>query len=266
MVINGFMALASDVTAPVVPKISWNVYSYLVDTLDIGGSAAASWLLVGFVVLCAAVAYLLGSINPAIIFSNLMFKDDIRNHGSGNAGSTNVLRTFGKKMAALIFILDLLKAVLACFIGKALLATMGGAIGGLFVIVGHTAPIFYKFKGGKGAACLAGVALAISPWSFIILFPTFIIIALVSRYVSLGSIMVSMLFPIVHRAFHVNDAHPDEGWTLLASIFIMGIVVFMHRANIKRLMNGTESKLSFGKKKKEAQSAEIEDKNDSNGQ
>ena len=95
--------------------------------------------------------------------------------------------------------------------------------------------------------------MIISPWSFVILLPTFILIAAMSKYVSLGSVMVAFLFPIVHRAFHVNDAHPDEGWTLLASIFIMGIVVFMHKENIKRLMNGTESKLSFGsKKKKEA--------------
>jgi len=140
-----------------------------------------------------------------------------------------------------------------------LLSTMGGAIGGLFVIVGHTAPIFYKFKGGKGVACLAGVALVISPWSFIILLPTFVLIVAMSRYVSLGSIMVSMLFPVIHRAFHVNAAHPDEGWTLLVSILIMAIVVFMHRENIKRLMKGTESKISFGSKKKKTD-ATCEDK------
>lgn len=250
MLINSFIAMSNDVTTPVVPTVNWNVYSWLVDTLGIGNTSASSWLLLGAAVICAIVAYLLGSINPAIILSNRVYRDDIRNHGSGNAGSTNVLRTFGKKMAALIFMLDFAKAVLACIIGKVLLETMGGAIGGLFVIVGHTAPIFYKFKGGKGAACLAGVALILSPWSFLILFPTFALIVLMSRYVSLGSVMVSMLFPIVHRAFHVNDAHPDEGWTLLASIFIMGIVVLMHKENIKRLMNGTESKISFKSKKK----------------
>lgn len=266
MFTNTFISMSSDLTSPTAPTVSWNVYSWLVDTLGVGNTTASIWLMLAAAVLCAVIAYILGSINPAIIISNILFKDDIRNHGSGNAGSTNVLRTFGKKMAALIFVLDLSKAVIACLIGKLLLATMGGAIGGLFVIVGHTAPIFYKFKGGKGAACLAGVALAISPWSFIILFPTFILIVLMSRYVSLGSIMVSMLFPVVHRAFHVNDAHPDEGWTLLASIFIMGIVVFMHRSNIKRLMNGTESKISLGSKKKAAEPAEIEEKNDNSEQ
>ena len=201
----------------------------------------------------AVVGYYLGSVNFGIILSKFKYKDDVRSHGSGNAGSTNVMRTFGKKMAVVIFLLDFSKAVIACVIGKILLTTMGGAIAGLFVIVGHTAPVFYKFKGGKGAACLAGVAFALSLLSFVILFPTFILIVLMSRYVSLGSIMASMLFPVIHRAFYVNDTNPDEGWTLLASIFIMGIVVFMHRENIKRIMNGTESKMSFGsKKKKEA--------------
>lgn len=260
MFFNTVMAMSSDVTAPVVPTVKWNVYVWLVDTLGIGNTTASGLLLIGVAVICAVIAYLLGSINPAIILSNKMYKDDIRNHGSGNAGSTNVMRTFGKKMAALIFVLDLLKAVIACIIGKLLLTTMGGAIGGLFVIVGHTAPIFYKFKGGKGAACLAGVALSLSLWSFLILLPTFILIVLMSRYVSLGSVMVSMLFPVIHRAFYVNDAHPDEGWTLLASILIMAIVVFMHRENIKRLMNGNESKISFSSKKKKESEA-IEESN-----
>ena len=248
-----FIAMNADVTTPVVPNGNWNVYSWLVDTLGIGNTPAAGWLILAAALLCALIAYLLGSINPAIILSQKKYNDDIRNHGSGNAGSTNVMRTFGKKIAIVIFLLDFFKAVIACVIGEILLTTMGGAIAGLFVIVGHTAPIFYQFKGGKGAACLAGVAFALSMWSFVILFPTFILIVLMSRYVSLGSIMASMLFPVVHRAFYVNDANPDEGWTLLASIFIMGIVVFMHRENIKRIMNGTESKMSFGsKKKKEA--------------
>jgi glycerol-3-phosphate acyltransferase PlsY len=221
--------------------------------------------LVAGVIICAAIAYIIGSINPAIIISNKVYKDDIRNHGSGNAGSTNALRTFGKKMALLIFLLDFLKAVIACYIGKILLTTMGGAIAGLFVIVGHTAPIFYKFKGGKGAASLAGVAFAISPWSFVILLPTFVVIVLLCRYVSLGSMLVSMMFPVVHRAFHVNDAHPDEGWTLLASIGIMIIVVYMHRENIKRLLNGTESKISFGSKKKKTENADGDANGTTNG-
>lgn len=257
MFFNTVIAMSNNMTDSTDQSVVWNVYSWMVDMLGIGNTTASGLLLVGVAVLCAVIAYLIGSINPAIILSNKMYKDDIRNHGSGNAGSTNVMRTFGKKIAALIFTLDFLKAVIACIIGKILLTTMGGAIGGLFVIVGHTAPIFYKFKGGKGAACLAGVALSLSLWSFVILLPTFILIVLMSHYVSLGSVMVSMLFPVVHRAFYVNDAHPDEGWTLLASILIMAIVVFMHRENIKRLMNGTESKISLGsKKKKEAGATE----------
>ena len=228
------------------------VYLWLIDTLGIENTAGSRWLMLGGVVLCMAIAYLLGSINPAIIMSRKKYKDDIRNHGSGNAGATNIMRTFGIKTAIVIFLLDFLKAVVACIIGKLLLSSMGGAIAGLFVIVGHTAPVFYKFKGGKGVSCLAGVVLTLSPWSFIILLPVFVLIVLMSRYVSLGSVMCALLFPVIHRAFYANgeNALPGEGWTLLVSVIIMAIVVFMHRANIKRIMNGTESKIELGIKKK----------------
>ena len=219
---------------------------FLTEALGLEGSTGSLYLQIGGVLLSMIIPYLIGSINPAIIFSRLFFKDDIREHGSGNAGTTNTLRTYGKRMAALILVLDFLKAVLSVYIGYLILPYQlgGGAIAGIFVILGHAFPVYYKFRGGKGVACLAGVVLILSPISFLILILLFIAIVVMSRFVSLGSIMCVMLWPILHFAFY-----PLQAWTTIASIVIMLIIVFMHRENIKRLMAGKESKISFKKKK-----------------
>ena len=234
---------------------NWNLYMILEETLGLKGTTGSLLLLLGGVLLSIIIPYLIGSINPAIIFSNLFFKDDIREHGSGNAGTTNTLRTYGKRMAALIFLLDFIKAIIAVFIGYLILPYQvgGGAIAGIFVILGHAFPIYYKFKGGKGVACLAGVVLVLSPISFLILILLFAAIVAMSKFVSLGSIMCAMLWPVLHFAFY-----PTDPWTNIAAIVIMIIIVFMHRENMKRLMSGKESKISFKKKKPE----NTEDNND----
>ena len=236
-----------------IKEVSWNLYSVLLEKFNLGGSMTALYLTLGGVLMCMIIPYLIGSINPAIIFSRLFFNDDIREHGSGNAGTTNTLRTYGKKMAVLILFLDFLKAVISVIIGSLILPSQlgGGAIAGIFVILGHSFPVYYKFRGGKGVACLGGVVLMLSPISFIILISLFIAIVLMSKFVSLGSVMCVMLWPVIHFAFY-----PLEAWTTIASIVIMIIIVFMHRENIKRLMAGKESKISFGSKKKEKNEGE----------
>ena len=236
-----------------IKEVSWNLYSVLLEKFNLGGSMTALYLTLGGVLLCMIIPYLIGSINPAIIFSRLFFNDDIREHGSGNAGTTNTLRTYGKKMAVLILFLDFLKAVISVIIGSLILPSQlgGGAIAGIFVILGHSFPVYYKFRGGKGVACLGGVVLMLSPISFVILISLFIAIVLMSKFVSLGSVMCVMLWPVIHFAFY-----PLEAWTTIASIVIMIIIVFMHRENIKRLMAGKESKISFGSKKKEKNEGE----------
>ena len=249
--INSYaLAAAADVT---VKEINWNLHSFFVEKFNLGGSMSELYLMLGGVLLCMIIPYLLGIINPAIIFSRLFFHDDIREHGSGNAGTTNTLRTYGKKMAALILFLDFLKAVISVVLGTLILPNQlgGGAIAGIFVILGHSFPIYYKFKGGKGVACLAGVVLMLSPISFVILISVFIAIVAMTKYVSLGSIMGVMLFPVVHTAFY-----PTQPWTTIGSIVIMVIIVFMHRENIKRLLSGKESKISFKKKEKEEDKGE----------
>ena len=250
--INYIFALEAVETRPL-----FNLYSWLIAKLG-SGEAINGVLMLVAVLVCIVSAYLIGSINPAIIISKKYFDDDIRTHGSGNAGATNTLRTFGKKTAAIIFALDLLKAALAVGIGSLILTrSIGGAIAGLFVILGHTFPIYYKFKGGKGVACTAMVILMLSPASFVILLPAFIIIVALTRFVSLGSIIAVMLYPFFNSIFYTS-----EGFITLSAFCTMMLVVFMHRENIKRLLEGKESKVNFGRSRaeKQAKKEELEKK------
>ncbi|MBQ9131669.1 MAG: glycerol-3-phosphate 1-O-acyltransferase PlsY [Clostridia bacterium] len=216
------------------------------------GETAILWVIFGAVLLCIAVPYLLGSINPAVLISKLVYREDIRNFGSGNAGTTNMLRTYGKKAAAATFLLDLGKAALAVLFGLLIFGTEGRAIAGFFVIFGHMFPIFAKFHGGKGVACLAMVVLLTSWQTFLILLGIFLIIAIGTRYISMGSIMCAMLYPLIMRAF------APDGLNVAMAVLSAVAVVFMHRENIKRIMAGKESKVSFSKiskKKKEESEA-----------
>ena len=202
-------------------------------------------------VLCMVSAYLIGSFNPAISFSKMIYHEDIRSYGSGNAGTTNTLRTYGKKMAVLIFGVDLLKAALAVILGSFLMTReFGGAIAALFVVLGHMFPVYYRFKGGKGVACAAMCIFLLSPISFLILLALFIFIVACFRYISLGSVMCAMLFPFLNYAFY-----PLNAWVTISAFCIGGLIVFMHRENIKRLMEGKESKFSLKKTDKHAASA-----------
>ena len=187
------------------------------------------------IALCAVVAYLLGSINTAIILSGIKGKD-IRKEGSGNAGATNTLRVMGKKAAALVALFDGLKGVVAILVAKLIcnLAGIEGAdrntgvyLGALFVMLGHIYPVYFGFKGGKGV---------------MILFASCIIIMLTTKYVSLGSCIGAAAFPIL-----VAVLHTDDTLFIVISALIGVLAIFKHRSNIVRLVKGTESKLNFKK-------------------
>ena len=194
---------------------------------------------------CILIPYFLGSINPAILISTKVYKKDIRTCGSGNAGSTNMLRTFGKNAAIATFALDLSKAAISVVLGAFLFGFRGAALAGFFVIFGHMFPAYYHFKGGKGVACLAMVVLLESPITLLVLLAFFLVMVYASRMVSFGSVFSAFLYPLILRAFANKDLY--VAMAILSAVF----VIFMHRSNIKRIMNGTESKLAFGKKKKE---------------
>lgn len=207
--------------------------------------------------IAAAAAYLLGSVNFAIIVGKLTDKQDIRNYGSGNAGMTNVLRTFGKLPAVLTTLGDFLKGVLAVWGGRLLVTWIAGEFplyGYFFLLLpgllGHCFPVFYNFRGGKGVLICAGM-ICVSDWR-VLLVILFVFLAAVSlsRYVSLGSILAAAAYPVSTFVFALLDGDPfsDGFLKVLLALLVGGIVIFMHRGNIQRLLEGSERKLSFSKK------------------
>ncbi len=213
--------------------------------------------LIGCILAVILVAYLLGSINSAIIVSKIMFGDDIRKHGSGNAGLTNMLRTYGKGAAALVLIGDMLKSVLSILFA-ALVFGFGYQHGiatsqfcyvaGLFAVLGHIFPIYYQFKGGKGVLSTATVALVLTPVAFVILLAVFIGVVAMSKYVSLGSVSVAVLYPVAVNGYISFLGAPTPGIIALSTIILAILIVWCHRENLKRISDRTERKLSFKKK------------------
>ena len=209
--------------------------------------------------LAAVAAYLLGSINSAVIVSRLLDHDDIRNYGSGNAGMTNILRIYGKKQAALVVVGDFGKGILGVLFARLLFGWAGvtvmdgGYVGALFVLLGHLFPIFFGFRGGKGVLTSAGIMLVLNPVVFIILVPAIVIMMLLTRIVSLGSITAAVLYHILTYAVQTMRGRPAMIDTLFAVLMAV-IVIYMHRENIRRLLNGTESR--FGQPKHNKTSGE----------
>ncbi len=201
-------------------------------------------MIVAAVLVCIVVPYLLGSLNFAVILSKKMYNEDIREHGSKNGGATNMLRTYGKKAAGLTFLFDALKAIVSALIGYSLLGINGASVAGLFCMAGHMFPVYYRFKGGKGVVTLAAMVLMIDWRVFLILLACFAIIVLSTKFVSLGSVMCSLIYPLILYRMTMPGLH------IVMSVLAAGLVVFMHRANIKRLLEGKESKISFSKKDK----------------
>ena len=205
-------------------------------------------------IIVAVIAYLLGSISFSVIISKKMAGFDVREKGSGNAGTTNVLRSVGKKAAILTLICDVLKGVLAVLVAyiagnivkegvdRALLIQ----IAGLLVVVGHTFPIFFGFKGGKGIATALAVLL-ITNWNIGLICLVFALVLMaLTKMVSLGSISAAILFPVLILLMP-HTAYLVDGNYVIYSILMAVLVVFNHRANVKRLLNGTENKLDFKK-------------------
>lgn len=209
------------------------------------------------IIIVAIISYLIGSIMFSVIFTKKIAGFDVRTRGSGNAGSTNVLRTAGKKVAIITLICDILKGVVAVLIGyivgkltKASVETSQMIIltAGVMVVLGHTFPIFFKLKGGKGVATSLGVLLMIN-WKIGLICLVFaLLIMAVSRMVSLGSISAAILFPVL--CIFINENYLIKanhfGYVLFGIILCL-LVVFNHRSNLKRIINGKENKLSFKK-------------------
>lgn len=199
-------------------------------------------LIKNLIVLIAA--YLLGSINTSIIVSKIMIGDDIRNHGSGNAGATNTLRTVGKKGAVLVVVGDILKTIIAIYIGKFILNFDQNAvfIAGLGTVLGHNFPLYFKFKGGKGIVVSTTAMFFADPVIGLIVFVVAISIMAISKYVSLGSVLGAVLFVVC--AFIFKSQNTDF---IVFAMMLALLAIYMHKSNIVRLFNGTENKLNFKK-------------------
>lgn len=211
------------------------------------------------VLIAAALGYFLGSINTAVLYSKLRYKKDIRDYGSGNAGMTNMLRTFGKGAAAITLLGDLGKTVIAILLTQLIAMGFGSLsdqlgmeymnlaayTAALFSITGHCFPIYYKMRGGKGVAAVAAAAAVLSPMAFVCLLILFVLMVWGFKYVSLASVICVMLYPVLLNRLY------GPGISNIFALVIAALIVWRHRENIKRLWNGTENKISFKKKKKD---------------
>ncbi len=201
------------------------------------------------IILCAALGYFAGSINFAVVISRLKFKDDIRKHGSGNAGATNMSRVYGKSAGIATLCGDIFKTVITVLIARLLCGDIIAYAAGMFCAIGHAFPCYYKFKGGKCVAVTAAMALTLDPVAFLFIFIAFAIVVLGTKYVSLASISAALMYPIV--LYNILDVRYQQSDLRVVFVFITcALVVFLHKDNIKRLLNGTENKFSFKKGKK----------------
>lgn len=206
-------------------------------------------------VLSILIAYIIGSFPTSYLIGRIFYKTDIRESGSGNSGATNTLRTFGAKAGIAVLIIDVLKGVLAIIIAQKLAVFSSGfyayniitSTSALAVILGHIYSIFLKFKGGKGVATTAGVFMTLMPVGFVYCVVLFVLIVYITKYVSLGSITAGIAFLFIEFiSQYIIGFHNVP--RLIMVIVVVGMILLKHKANLQRLYNGTENKVSFKKK------------------
>ena len=191
----------------------------------------------------AVIAYLLGSISFGMIVAKLAGGPNLREVGSKNTGATNVLRVMGVKIGLLVFVLDILKALIACIIGRCWMDLNGAMVAGIAVVLGHNWPCFFQFKGGKGVASTLAVMLMTFPLPACICYVIAIVLIAATRYVSLGSITLAALFAVMVIATNWTN------WLVIIWVIaIAGLLIWRHHANIGRLLRGEENKLGSKKK------------------
>lgn len=200
------------------------------------------WLLY---ILIAAGGYLLGNISSGILIARAFGVKDIRKMGSGNAGTTNVLRNLGWLPSVLTLAGDCLKGLIAALAGKWLAGDIGMLIGGTFAVIGHDFPVFFKFKGGKGIATNLGLILAINPLIALVITAMVLIIVGITRYMSVGSIAACFVYPVVITIFKAGDPHYAA--FVLFGFFAGLLALYQHRSNLVRLVNRQENRLDFRK-------------------
>ncbi len=208
-------------------------------------------------VIMAIIAYLIGSVNFSVLISKKMAGFDVREKGSGNAGTTNMLRSVGKKAAALTLICDILKGIVSILIAILIghISNVSPAIlvevSAFFVVLGHTFPIFFEFKGGKGVATSLGVIMLVN-WKIGLICLIFALLLMaLTKMVSLGSISAAVLYAVL--IIFIRDSYivDFEFSFIIFGFLLAALVIFNHRSNLKRILSGTENKLSFKKTSEE---------------
>ena len=197
------------------------------------------------IILAGLIGYLLGCIPSGVLISKIYGVRDIRKHGSGNSGTTNVLRTLGWLPSALTLVCDCLKGYAACLIGKQLGGDAAMLVGGLCAILGHDFPVFMGFKGGKGIATSLGLIIAINPWLALALLVVQIVAVALTRYMSVASLITTAAFPIITAI--IERGRPNYPLFVGAACIASALSLFGHRGNIKRLIQGQENRLDFRK-------------------
>lgn len=205
-------------------------------------------------ILYSFIAYLLGSIPTAVWVGRAWYDIDVREHGSKNAGATNTFRVLGKKPGIVVLIIDVLKGATATFLP--VIFTLGNSaseqehliqiqiLAAIFAVTGHVFPVFAQFKGGKGVATSLGVIIGLQPLAALICVVLFLIVFILSKFVSLGAICAAVAFPLIIR-FVIGE---NSVWLFGFSILLSGLVIFAHRKNIGRLLKGEENKMNLFKK------------------
>ena len=231
-----------------------------------------------FLLIGAVVSYLIGSLNSSIIMSRVLKKGDIRESGSGNAGATNMVRTYGRAYGVAAFILDFLKVILAYLIIYLIFSKTAPemffkyeyffkVVSGFFCFIGHIYPCFFGFKGGKGVTVCAGMICLLDWRMFVLGLILFFAVVFITKYISFSSILFAIVYPVctfilfdkeysfIHHFIKAKNSFGDKEMTfrliaLAISIIFSVIVLYKHRENIKRLLKGEENKIGSGKKKK----------------
>lgn len=192
-------------------------------------------------ILCGILGYFLGNIQTGLIIGRLSSNIDLRNHGSGSSGATNALRVLGRQQALFTLLGDFLKGLVAVGVGMIIAGRQGGMAGAFFVVVGHIFPALFGFRGGKGVATSLGALLLIAPWHTLLLLAVGIGVILLTRMVSLASILAALVYVITASI----TAIANQDWFFLVFSVLMGfLVIFAHHANIDRIIKGTENKIS----------------------
>ena len=221
--------------------------------MDLAALTELSSVLVLPALLTAVIAYFCGCFNGAVIVSKYILRDDVRNHGSGNAGLTNFFRTFGGPLTFVVILTDVLKAIAAILIGtmlfrqmvadEAMAVTLAEYWSGLFCLLGHMFPCMFHFKGGKGILSGGTIAIMIDWRVALVVWGGFLVLAILTRYISLGSCWAGASFPFVTWFVYQSSVI-----TVLGAVIGL-LILYMHRGNIHRLLTGTENKFSLHKKK-----------------